>query len=93
VARLVRWSAGSLAFGAVVDDLVHGITEFRRQPRRLSYRWSEVPAAVGCVPWMSSEKVTAALGTLDAICIVTDKGGRDQRAANKPAGDRESVAD
>jgi hypothetical protein len=33
------WSAGTLAFGAVVDNLTRGITEFARLPRRSSHRY------------------------------------------------------
>lgn len=41
-----------------------------------------MPAAIGCVPWMSHERVTAALATLDGCCIVITKGANDLRAAH-----------
>lgn len=75
------WSTGTVAFGAVVDDLVSGIVEFAGRPRRNSHRRWQIPAAVGCVPWMNNEYMTAALASMGATCIVMDKGAGDRRAA------------
>lgn len=75
------WSTGTVAFGAVVDDLVSGIAEFAGRPRRNSHRRWQIPAAVGCVPWMNNEYMTAALASMGATCIVMDKGAGDRRAA------------
>lgn len=75
------WADGTVAFGAVVDDLVDGVVEFARRPRRNSYRRWEMSAAVGCVPWMNNERMTAALASMDAACIVMDKGAGDRRGA------------
>ncbi|KAM85968.1 hypothetical protein AM77_00244, partial [Mycobacterium tuberculosis TKK_05SA_0055] len=33
-----------------------------------------VPAAIGCVPWLSSEAVAETLLALSAFCVVIDKG-------------------
>lgn len=76
-----RWSTGTVTFGGVIDDLVDGVVEFARRPRENSYRHWELSAAVGCVPWMNNERMTAALASMGATCIVMDKGARDRRAA------------
>lgn len=75
------WSAGTIAFGGVVDPLVDGVAEFARRPRKDTYRRWEHSAAVGCVPWMNNERMTAALASVDFTCIVTHKGASDRRAA------------
>jgi hypothetical protein len=75
------WSTGTVAFGAVVDDLVGGVAEFARRSRHDSHRRWEMPAAVGCVPWMNNERMTAALASMGATCIVMDKGAGDRHAA------------
>jgi len=72
---------GSIAFGSVVDDLIDGVVAFASQPHESSHRRWSMPAAIGCVPWMSHERMTAALATLGGCCIVITKGANDLRAA------------
>lgn len=40
----------------------------------LAVQRSGVPAAIGCVPWLTSEAVADRLLTLGAFCVVVDKG-------------------
>lgn len=75
---LVRWLC---CLGSVVDDLVDGVVTFASQPHESSHRRWSMPAAIGCVPWMSHERMTAALTTLGGCCIVVTKPANDLRAA------------
>lgn len=64
-----------------MDDLIDGVADFASQPYESSHRMWSMPAAVGCVPWMSHERMTAALAALGGCCIVMTKGARDLSAA------------
>lgn len=75
------WPGGSVSFGSVVDDLVDGVVAFASQPHETSHRRWSMPAAIGCVPWMSHERMTAALAKLGGCCIVITKGANNLRAA------------
>src|SRR6266508_3759637 len=72
------WPGGSVSFGSVVDDLIDGVVAFAARPRESTHRRWSMPAAIGCVPWMSHERLTATLG---GCCIVITKGANDLRAA------------
>lgn len=56
--------------GEVVDGLCSVIDEHIAGPR--SGREMR-PAAIGCVPWLTSRAVTARLLRLNSVCIVVDK--------------------
>jgi len=59
--------------GEVVDGLVSIIDEHlaRDRPGR---RFDTLPAAIGCVPWLTHRGVAERLAQLEACCIVVDKG-------------------
>lgn len=54
--------------GKIVDGLCEVLDE------HLAVRRRGVPAAIGCVPWLSSEAVAETLLALSAFCVVIDKG-------------------
>ena len=54
--------------GKVVDGLCEVLDEHLAAKRR------GVRAAIGCVPWLTSEAVTDRLLALRAFCVVLDKG-------------------
>ena len=55
--------------GKVIDGLCEVLDEHLAAPRRNG----RFPAAVGCVPWLTSKAVAARLLALDCYCIVVDK--------------------
>lgn len=64
--------------GGVVDGLCdvldeHLTTRYGREMR---------PAAIGCVPWLTSEAVVDRLLKLNSVCVVIDKGA-SQHALNR----------
>ena len=40
-------------------------------------------AAIGCVPWLTSEAVINRLAALNSLCVVIDKGAKNQDAASR----------
>lgn len=54
--------------GKIVDGLCEVLDE------HLAVRRRGVPAAIGCVPWLSSEAVAETLLVLSVFCVVIDKG-------------------
>jgi hypothetical protein len=56
--------------GQVVDGLCAVLDEHLAAPRSGREMY---PAAIGCVPWLTSRAVTARLLRLDTYCIVVDK--------------------
>lgn len=80
-AAAAQWTAGTVAFGNVIEDLADNITAFAEQERADSWRRVERPAAIGCVPWLNNDRIIDALAFLDGgVCVVVDKGGRSTRA-------------
>jgi hypothetical protein len=75
------WHGGTVCFGSVVDDLIDGVAAHASRPHETSPRRWSMPAAIGCVPWMSHERMTAALARLGGCCIVLTKSANDLRAA------------
>lgn len=78
-----RWSGHARAWGAeearwrawmgggVIDglcELLDDHLDHRRSSRN-------APAALGCVPWLTSRRVAERLERLTACCVVTNKGG------------------
>lgn len=59
--------------GKIVDGLCEVLDE------HLAVRRRGVPAAIGCVPWLSSEAVAETLLALSAFCVVIDKGTSSRR--------------
>jgi hypothetical protein len=64
--------------GKVVDGLCDVLDEHLAAPRRSG----RFPAAVGCVPWLTSKAVAKRLLALSSYCVVVDKGlpNKGQRA-------------
>ena len=87
-ARFARWSTpyswpgGAVAFGSVLDSLVEGVVAFATRPQVSTYRRWSMSAAIGCVPWMNNERLTASLATLGGCFIMIDKGANDVRAVH-----------
>lgn len=69
--------AGIEAFPAVVDDSFPGKAE-------------AYPVAIGCVPWLTSQRVAAALSTMSTL-IVVDKGARHYSAVRQLAASAHGV--
>lgn len=44
-------------------------------------------AAIGCVPWLTSEAVVDRLAELNSLCVVIDKGAKNRDAANRLMGE------
>jgi hypothetical protein len=57
--------------GGVADALVTVINEHVNEIGRRGGR----PAAIGCVPWLTSKAIADALGRLSACCVVVSKNG------------------
>jgi hypothetical protein len=77
------WSGGSVSFGSVMEHLIEGLVDFAgQQPREDTFKRGTTPAVIGCVPWVNHERLTAALASMGACCIVMDKGAKDSGAAS-----------
>ncbi|MGH3556307.1 MAG: hypothetical protein ACRDTK_02100 [Mycobacterium sp.] len=44
-------------------------------------------AAIGCVPWLTSDAVIGRLAKLNSLCVVIDKGTENRNAVSRLAGD------
>ncbi len=58
--------------GQVIDGLCEVLDEHQAARRGREMR----PAAIGCVPWLTSEGVVDRLVKLNSCCVVIDKGHR-----------------
>jgi hypothetical protein len=70
----------------VLDDLVAGIekhiaTSSEDYSRRLERR----PAGIGCVPWLTDDRVVDALTQLQQCCVIVDKQQADYAAVRSLA--------
>ena len=76
IRRAVASASGSVAFGVdVVGDLQAGVENFVGEVRGA--------VAIGCVGWLTDEKVVDTLLRLDACCIVVNKPDRDEAAQQR----------
>jgi len=66
--------------GKVVDGLCDVLDEHLAAPRRSG----RFPAAVGCVPWLTSKAVAKRLLALSSYCVVVDKGLPNQKPMVRP---------
>nr|WP_226864450.1 hypothetical protein [Mycolicibacterium baixiangningiae] len=88
-----RWSGNPLEWGPadsgwrawfggrVVDGLCDVLDEHLAAPRSGRELY---PAAIGCVPWLTSRAVASRLLRLDTFCIVVDKLPVGHRAMARP---------
>jgi hypothetical protein len=74
-----RWGDGGRSrvwFGSsVIDGLASVIDEHLAAPRP-GKTSDTLPAAIGCVPWLTHPGIAARLARLGSCCVVVDKGGR-----------------
>jgi hypothetical protein len=66
--------------GKVVDGLCDVLDEHLAAPRRSG----KFPAAVGCVPWLTSKAVAQRLLALASCCVVVDKASPNERPVVRP---------
>jgi hypothetical protein len=72
--------------GKVIDGLCDVLDEHLAAPRHRGMH----PAAIGCVPWLTSRAVASRLLAFASYCVVVDKGplNKGQRAYRRQALDR-----
>lgn len=66
--------------GKVIDGLCEVLDEHLAAPRRSG----RFPAAVGCVPWLTSKAVARRLLALASYCVVVDKASPNEKAVVRP---------
>jgi hypothetical protein len=66
--------------GKVIDGLCEVLDEHLAAPRRSG----KYPAAVGCVPWLTSRAVAQRLLAMSCYCVVVDKASPDERPVALP---------
>ncbi|SRX95090.1 hypothetical protein MSP7336_03354 [Mycobacterium shimoidei] len=66
--------------GQVVDGLCEVLDEHLAAPRRSG----KYPAAIGCVPWLTSKAVTKRLLALTSYCVVVDKAQPNEMPMVRP---------
>jgi hypothetical protein len=94
VSRPHPWGNGTVVHGSgALDDLTAGIekhiaTSTEGYWRRLDPR----PAGLGCVPWLTDDRVVDALTQLDQCCVLVDKQQPDYAAVRRLARDGRALS-
>jgi hypothetical protein len=87
VSRPHEWANGTVVHGSgVLDDLVAGIE--KHISTSTDGYWSRLipqPVGIGCVPWLTDDRVVDALMQLGQFCVLVDKQQPDYAAVRKLA--------